>query len=71
MSELRGLQSLDASYTSFLRGGVRDEGVTRTALFEYPIQLNIGCIEFQVPIKAALNLGGDDLVLLKASDNVG
>ena len=70
MSKLRDPQEPDTSYISF-RGAIRGEGVTLTALFEFPIQLKIRYSKIQAPIKGALNLGGDDLVLLKARDNVG
>lgn len=71
MSKLRDPQGPDASHISLPRDGIWDEGVTCTALFKYPIQLNVGYSEIQVPIKGALNLGGDDLVLFKTRDDVG
>lgn len=60
----------EASHTSFWRA-IRDERVTLTALFEYPTILYSKLSKIQAPIKAALNLGLDDLVLFVARNDVG
>jgi len=64
MSKLRETKGLTilTSHFKFLLVEGRDEGVTRIGFFEYP---------FQLKIRVSENLGGDNLVLFKARDDVG